>query len=61
MWQDNDNDSILSLAIESGSANVFNAVMACVDQDLSPSEVRNVCMIESTIENAGIKWIFALE
>ena len=42
MWQDNDNDSLLALAIESGKADVFNAVMACLDRDLSSSEVRNV-------------------
>lgn len=42
MWQDNDNDSLLALAVESGCADVFNAVMACVDQELDSSEVRNV-------------------
>lgn len=40
MEQDVDDDSVLSVAIESRRVDMFKAVMACVDQDLSPSEVR---------------------
>lgn len=37
--QDDDNDSLLSLAVKSGHVDVFNAAVACVDHDLTPSEV----------------------
>lgn len=49
-WRDTNNDSILSVAVESECPDVFIAVMACLDYDLSPSEVKNV--------NSQIMWLF---
>ena len=42
MWRDNENNSLLSLAVKSKSPEMFHTVMACVDHDLSPQEVCNV-------------------
>jgi len=41
MMHDDENGSLLSLAIRSGRVDMFNTVMAAVDHDLSSSEARN--------------------
>ena len=40
MVKDDDNHSLLASAVAGKSTAVFNAVMACVDHDLSAQEVR---------------------
>lgn len=39
-WRDNDNNSLLSSAMASMSAAVFDSVMGCLEHDLPRLEVR---------------------
>ena len=53
MAKDDDNNSLLASAMAGKSTAVFNAVMACVDHDLSAQEVRANTMATSLCQSVS--------
>ena len=51
MSRTNDQNSILDLAVMSKNAVMFDAAIACVEQDLSPQEVSIVTRLTRSISN----------
>ena len=56
MSRTNDQKSLLHSAVVSKNAVMFDAVVACVEQDLSPQEVSIVTRLAKSISNTFSKY-----